>query len=120
MNDAQAAGSLGRADIDDVTVLRINLPMLRTDEETEHLFQQTFSVIDGGRSRIVLNCDAVVYLASVALAKVVALMRKAHSAGGRLALCHVGRPMAELLRVTHLADILLIYSDEDEAVRSFA
>jgi len=60
------------------------------------------------------------YLASVALGRLVALMRKVHSAGGRLALCKVSRTMEELLRVSHLADILLAYDDEQEAVRSSA
>jgi anti-anti-sigma factor len=120
MNEAQDTCSLGQADFGDVIVLRVKLPMLRGDEATEELFQQTYSVVDGGRSRVVLNCDGVVYLASMALAKLVTLMRKTQSGGGRLALCNVGRTMAELLRVTHLADILLIYNDEQEAVRSFA
>jgi anti-anti-sigma regulatory factor len=47
-------------------------------------------------------------------------MRKVRSAGGRLVLCKVIRNIEELLQVTHLADILLVYGDEQEAVRSFA
>jgi anti-anti-sigma factor len=120
MKEIQPSNSLGREDIGDVTVLRVKVPMLRGDEVTDDLFQQTYSVVeDAGRSRIVLNCDSIEYLASVALAKLVTLMRKARTNGGRLALCKVNRTMEELLRVTHLSDILLVYQDEQEAVRSF-
>jgi anti-anti-sigma regulatory factor len=46
-------------------------------------------------------------------------MRKARSAGGRLALCKVTPTVQELLRVSMLADVLVSYDDEQEAVRSF-
>ncbi len=120
MSEIQSSSSLGREDFGDVTVLRVMVPMLRGDETTEDLFQQSYSVVDdAGRSQLVLNCEGVEYLASMALAKLVTLMRKARTNGGRLALCNVKRPLQELLRVTHLSDILLVYNDEQEAVRSF-
>jgi anti-anti-sigma factor len=121
MSETQAGPLLEREDIGDVTVLRVNVPMLRADETTETLFEQASALVDEARrSRLVLNCRLVVFLASVALGRLVSLMRKVNSAGGRLALCKVTRTLQELLRVTHLADILLTYEDEQEAVQSFA
>jgi anti-sigma B factor antagonist len=120
MSAEQASPILGRQDIGDVTVLRVQVPMLRGDETTEALFEQTASVVeDAGRSRLVLNLDGVVYLASMAIGKLVTLMRKARAAGGRLALCNVNPRLIDLLQTTHLADILLSYNDEREAVQSF-
>jgi anti-anti-sigma factor len=111
---------LEREDFGDVTVLRLKVPMLRGDETTEALFEQACALVEEGhRPRVVLNCGVVVYLASTALGKLVLLMRKARSAGGRLALCKVTPTVQELLRVSMLADILLSYNDEQEAVRSF-
>jgi anti-sigma B factor antagonist len=121
VGEPQAYPPLGREDFGEVTVLRVNVPMLRSDETTEALFQEAYALVeDAGRPNLVLNFDGVVYLASMALGKLVTLMRKARSAGGRLALCKVTRTIAEMLQMTHLADILFIYGDEQEAVRSFA
>jgi anti-anti-sigma factor len=121
MSETQASPLLEREDIGDVTVLRLKVPELRADETTDALFEQACALVDEShRRRVVLNCRVVVYLASRALGRLVALMRKVHVAGGRLALCKVTRTVQELLQTTHLADILFSYDDEQEAVRSFA
>ena len=120
MSESKAGPLLGREDLGDVTVLRVKVPMLRNDETTESLFGQARAVVEGeGRSRLVLNLGGVEYLASAALGHLVRLMRAVQSAGGRLILCKVTRTVQELLRVTPLADVLLAYDDEQEAVASF-
>jgi anti-anti-sigma factor len=120
MSETQASPLLEREDCGDVTILRLKVPMLRGDETTDALFEQASAVVDQGhRNRVVLNVGVVVYLASAALGKLVVLMRKVHSAGGKLILCKVTRTVQELLRVSHLADLLVSYDDEQEAVRSF-
>jgi anti-anti-sigma factor len=120
MSETQASTLLEREDFGDVTVLRLKLPMLYSDETTACLFAQACAVVvEAHRCRLVLNCAVVVYLASMALGQLVSLMRKANSAGGRLTLCKVPRTVQELLRISHLADILFSYNDEQEAVRSF-
>lgn len=121
MTDIQAGGSLEREDFGNATVLRVKVPMLREGETTEALFQQAFSLVeDAGRSRLVLNLDGVVFLASMAIGKLVVLINKCRVAGGKLTACRVSRTMEELFRMTRLSDILPIYGEEQEAVRSFA
>jgi anti-anti-sigma factor len=120
MGEIQAGPLLEREDRGEVTVLRVKVPMLRSDETTEALFGQACEVAEGdGRSRLVLNLDGVVYLASAAVGHLVTLLRAVRSAGGRLVLCKVTPAVGELLRVTHLADVLLLYDDEQDAVASF-
>jgi anti-anti-sigma factor len=120
MSEAHAGTLLEREDFGDVTVLRLKLPMLYGDEATASLFEQASAVVvEARRCRMVLNCAAVEFLASMALGKLVSLLRKVHSAGGRLILCKVPRTVQEVLRVTRLSDILVSYDDEQEAVRSF-
>ena len=120
MGETQGGPLLGREDEGGVTVLRVKVPMLRSDETTESLFGQAGAVVEEeGRSRLVLNLGEVQYLASAAVGKLVTLMRAVHSAGGRLVLCKVTRTVGELLRITHLADVLVAYDDEQEAVASF-
>jgi anti-anti-sigma factor len=120
MSQIQPGNPLEREDFGDVTVLRINVAMLRGDQVTDDLFEKIYSVVeDLGRSRLVLDCGKIDYLASAALARLVTLLHKVRAAGGRLALCKVTRPMEGLLRQSYLTDILFIYENEQEAVRSF-
>lgn len=120
MNGDPADFGLEREDLGNVTILRIQMTTLRDDEETERLFQHALSLVEAeGRNRLVLNCGAVAYMASRGLGRLVSLMNKARAAGGRLVLCHVPRPIEELLRISRLSDILISYHDEHEAARSF-
>lgn len=120
MEESRDDHQLGREDFGGVTVLRISVPILREHETIEALFGQADALVqEAGRSRLVLNLDGVVFLASMALGKLAALINRTRSAGGKLTVCRVSRTVEELLQLTHLADILPIYADEQEAVRSF-
>lgn len=117
MSEVPVSAALARQDFGEVTVLRVQVPMLRADEMTEALFQQVYAVVQAaGRSRLVLNLDGVVYLASGAIGHLATLLRKVRSAGGKLALCKLTRSVDELLQLTHLTDILPVGADEQEAV----
>jgi anti-anti-sigma factor len=117
MSDVPMSEALARQDLGEVTVLRVQLPMLRADETTEALFRQVYAVVEAaGRTRLVLSLDGVVYLASGAIGHLAMLLRKVRSAGGKLALCKLTRSVDELLQVTHLTDILPVGGDEREAV----
>jgi anti-sigma B factor antagonist len=121
MSDTEAARLLGREDVGDVTVMRPTVPMLRSDETTELLFRQLHAVVDeAGRSRLVLNFDEVVFISSMVIGKLVMLLHKVRRAGGRLAVCKLGRTIFELMQMTHLDEVVPIYGDQQEAVRSFA
>jgi anti-sigma B factor antagonist len=121
MSDKHADQLLGREDFGEVTVMRATVPMLRSDETTETLFQQLHALVDdAGRSRLVLNFDGVVFISSMVIGKLVMLIHKVRQAGGRLAVCKVGRTIFDLMQMTHLNEIVPIYGDEQDALRSFA
>ena len=121
MHEKSGTFALEREDFDDITVLRIKAPMLRDDEETDALFHQTYSTVeDAGRVKVVVNVDSVVFLSSMGIGRLVTLMHKVRTAGGRLVLCKLARPIEELLQKMHLTEILLVYPDEREAIQSFA
>lgn len=111
---------LEREDIGDVTVLRLKARMLPSNETTEKLFAQAYSVVDDAhRSKLILNLDGVDFLASVAIGKLIMLMRKARSAGGTLNLCNVSPTVYGVLHITKLSDIMHIHADEKAALQSF-
>jgi anti-sigma B factor antagonist len=121
MTQTQTALGLEREDFGDVTVLRVGVPMLLDDEATDGIFSYARSLVGAdGRSRLVLDLEGVGFLASAGVGKLIALMRKAASAGGKLVLCKASRAVEEVLRLCRLSDVLPSYADEREAVRVFA
>jgi len=120
MSNALPIPLLERYDVGAVTVVRITGPELHDDETTAAVFDELIDLVEGaGRSRLVLNLEGIQYVASSATGKLVTLMRKVRSVEGRLVLCKVSRRVEEALRLFRLLDVLLLYADEQEAVRSF-
>src|SRR5262245_21774342 len=119
MSETTPSPNLEREDFGDVTVARVQIPMLWSDGTTDALFDGIYALVDAGRARLVLNLDRVTFLASAALGKLVMLLRKVQAAGGRLTLCKVHPTIEEILHKTHLADVMLLYPDEQAAVQSF-
>jgi anti-sigma B factor antagonist len=116
-----ANGPLERKDVGPVTVLRINTPMLRGDQDSDELFEQIGSLVENSRERkFVLDVGAIQYFASAALGKLVSLNRKARAADARLVMCNVTPSVARILQVTRLSDVLVSYDSEGEAVRSLS
>jgi anti-anti-sigma factor len=111
--------TLEREDIGDVTVLRLRARMLPSDESTEKVFAKAYAVVDDDRRcKLILNMNGVDFLASVAIGKLISLMRKARTAGGTLILCSVSPTVAGILHITKLSDIMPVYANEREAVEA--
>jgi anti-sigma B factor antagonist len=111
---------LEREDFGDVTVVRFQVPQVPDEDIVRAVFDPISSLVaDVGRRHLVLNLATVEYLPSLALGKLVMLNRKAQAAEGRLALCHLSPTVAQILDSTSLTELLHVYGDEREAVRSF-
>ena len=111
---------LEREDTDGVTVARFLLSRLEGEAAAREIFELLYALVDQvGRSRIVLNMGRVETLDSSAIGKLVMLLHKVQRAGGRLALCKLERPIFDLMQMTHMDEIVPIYGDEQDAVRSF-
>ncbi len=120
MPEPPPGGPLERQDVDNVTVLRVQVPVLVSDETTEELFDQLFTIVENsGRDKFVLNVGAIQALASAALGKLVTLYRKASANKARLVMCDVTPSVERILQITRLADVLLAYNSEGEALQSF-
>jgi anti-anti-sigma factor len=112
---------LEREDIGGVTVVRVKPPELWDDEATRDILDQICSLVDDfGRHNLILDLAAVRHLASMALGKLVMLNRKVQASQGRLALCELAPAVARVLEVTRLNRLFGIYTDERQALQSFA
>jgi anti-anti-sigma regulatory factor len=54
------------------------------------------------------------------LTMLVTLQQKVKTASGRLALCSMDQELMEVFRLTNLFKLFRMYSDESEAIQSFA
>jgi anti-anti-sigma factor len=120
MADKHGSHWLEREDFGPLTVVRFKMRQLRNDDHTRDVFDQVYSLVDDfGRALLVLNCDHVEYLASLALGKLVMLNRKVLIADGRLVLCSLTKRLRSILEKMRLTDLFHIYATEDEAAASF-
>jgi anti-sigma B factor antagonist len=72
------------------------------------------------RRRILLNLSEVAFVDSAGLGELVAGLKTAHRFGAELKLLNVGDRVYSTLEMARLLPTFEIYSDEEEAVRSFA
>jgi len=108
---------LDRQDEGDVTIVRFRLHRLSDDDDTREVFQMMHQLVDVmRRTKIILNLGEVDYLASLAIARIVLFNRKVESVGGTLALCLIGERVRNVLRITHIDDLLKIYASEADAL----
>jgi anti-sigma B factor antagonist len=86
-----------------------------TGSDAEYLrARETLS--KSGKKRVVVDCHDVPYLDSTALNFIVGLYTGVTNAGGKLAVCGVNPRMSEVLRITHLDEIIPVYADREAAM----
>ena len=78
-----------------------------------------YSLAGSGHARVVLDFSNVLLLSSKGLAIVFGLKKKLDAEGGRLRLCCLGSPVVEMLRVTHMDEILDVTGTREEALLGF-
>lgn len=72
-----------------------------------------------GHKKILLNMEEVSYMDSAGLAELVSSLTSATGRGGSLKLLNVQKRVSELLRITRVASVFEVFSNETDALRSF-
>lgn len=70
--------------------------------------------------KVIVDCSAVPYLDSTALNFLVGLYTSTVNAGGQLMLCGLNPRMSEVLRITHLDQIIPVHADRRKAMAALA
>jgi anti-anti-sigma regulatory factor len=103
-----------------VTVARLTVRSIRTEEDITTLFEQLRGLTeDQGRLRLLLDFGPVQAIASYAIAKLIDLDAHLRKQGGRLAMCNLTPLFAEVLEVMQLDRHFNLYPSELEALQSF-
>jgi anti-sigma B factor antagonist len=77
-------------------------------------------LVTAGHKAILLNLKDVSYLDSAGLGEMVGSYATVTNQGGQIKLLNVQSKVHDLLQITKLYTVFAAYSDEGEAVRSFA
>src|SRR5438067_900224 len=113
MEAKHGAHWLERHDIGSITVVRLKTPQLLDEDTIRTVFDLIAKLItDMGRTQLIINLDAVDFLPSMGLGKLVMLNRKIQAANGRLAICNLSASLQESLEHTHLTPLFQIYPTE--------
>ena len=112
--------NLDVAEAGDVSVVHLG-DQRRLDEfSTQQLGIELFRLVEEeNRSKLVLDFEAVDFLSSAALGKLIALSKKTHTRGGTLKLCNLDNRLLEIFAITRLDLLFDIRPNEAEAVAAF-
>jgi len=77
-------------------------------------------LVAAGHNQILLNLKDVSYIDSAGLGEMVGSYASVSNQGGNVKLLNVQSKVTDLLQITKLFTVFATYTDENEAVRSFA
>jgi anti-sigma B factor antagonist len=91
---------------DGVAVVKFVDPLL--DEQNSWIIREQVVQLaeETGQWNLLLDFGNVKFLSSAALGALLKLNQLVESHGGRLSLCHLDRPIAEVFRATHVDQII--------------
>ena len=104
--------------VNDVTVLDLQGKLL-IGEGDEILREKINSLVEGGKTKILLNLAEVPYMDSAGLGEVVRCFTTVSRKDGKLKLLNLTKRLQDLLSITKLLTVFETFDAEDEAVKSY-
>jgi anti-sigma B factor antagonist len=104
--------------VSDVTILDLHGKIL-IGEGDDALRDAVTKLVDGGKTRILLNLADVPYVDSAGLGEIVRCYTTVSRKNGKLKLLNLTKKIQDLLSITKLLTVFETYESEDEAVKSF-
>lgn len=102
----------------DVVILDLKGKILIGEGE-DRLRETVTRLLEGGKTKILLNLAEVPYVDSAGLGEIVRCYTTVSRKNGRLKLINLTKKIKDLLAITKLLTVFETYDSEDEAVRSF-
>lgn len=103
----------------DVTILDVDGKILLGEGDVQ-LKRKIDELIEGGKTKLVLNLAQVPYMDSGGLGEIVRSYTTVKRAGGELKLLNATKRISDLLTITKLITVFEMHEDEAAAVASFA
>lgn len=103
----------------DVTILDVDGKILLGEGDVQ-LKRKIDELIEGGKTKLVLNLASVPYMDSGGLGEIVRSYTTVKRAGGELKLLNATKRISDLLTITKLITVFEMHEDEAASVASFA
>lgn len=103
----------------DVTILDVDGKILLGEGDVQ-LKRKIDELIEGQKTKLVLNLASVPYMDSGGLGEIVRSYTTVKRAGGELKLLNATKRISDLLTITKLITVFDLFEDEAAAVASFA
>lgn len=108
------------SEVGDVTVVRFVDRKILDEANIQDLGQELFSLVEkDNRRKLLLNFNAVEFLSSAALGKLITLEKKVKSHGGKLKLSNIRPQIYEVFAITRLTKLFDIRDEEADALAAF-
>jgi anti-sigma B factor antagonist len=114
----KAAMKIVERQVSDVTILDLQGKIL-IGEGDDALREAVTKLVDGGKTKILLNLADVPYVDSAGLGEIVRCYTTVSRKGGKLKLLNLTKKIQDLLSITKLLTVFETYDAEGEAVKSF-
>ena len=108
------------SEVGDVTVVCFRDQKILDDLNIQELGRELSQLVEAeNRKRLLLNFDAVEFLSSSALGKLITLDKKVKAVNGTLKLCNIQPEIYEVFVITKLNRVFDIKDSESEALAAF-
>jgi anti-sigma B factor antagonist len=104
--------------VGDVTILDLHGKIL-IGEGDDALREAVTKLVDGGKTKLLLNLADVPYVDSAGLGEIVRCYTTVSKKGGKLKLLNLTKKIQDLLSITKLLTVFETFENESEAVKSF-
>jgi anti-sigma B factor antagonist len=113
-----AAMKIVERQVGDVTILDLHGKIL-IGEGDDALREAVTKLVDGGKTKLLLNLADVPYVDSAGLGEIVRCYTTVSKKGGKLKLLNLTKKIQDLLSITKLLTVFETFENEPEAVKSF-
>jgi anti-sigma B factor antagonist len=111
--------TLSTRQVGDVTVIDAS-GRITLGEGSTSLRETIKSLLDEGKSKLLLNMESVSYIDSSGIGELVSGYTTVRGKGGELKLLNLSKRIYDLLQITKLYTVFPVFDDETEAIRSFS
>lgn len=112
------SAKLTTREVGDVTIVDVE-GRITLGQGSTSLRDKVKELVALGKIKIILNLLDTAYVDSSGVGELVAGFSKLSNYGGTLKLLHLGQRIQDLLDITKLSHVFEIFTDEEEAVKSF-
>lgn len=104
----------------DVDVVQFTEKKILDELSIKEIGEELFELVDTDKkSRLLLNFEAVEFLSSAALGKLITLNKKVRALKGELRLCCIHPDIGEVFRITKLDKLFDLCKTEEKALAKF-